>query len=76
MLVGLARDTKERIRGTIFVTHENFAVQHLVVAEDVVEHLLVEILGRCGEGDLHAAGFLLLEVDVGWVLVQADANGF
>jgi hypothetical protein len=52
------------IDGGVFVAHQDFAVEHLVVFEDVVDHLLVEILGRDLEADLHAAGFFGLEVDV------------
>ena len=50
--------------GTVFFAHEDLAVEHFVVAEDVVDHFLVEVLGRGLEGDFHAAGFLLLEIDV------------
>ena len=50
---------------TVFVTNEHFAVQDLVIAENVVQHLLVEtVLRRCLEGDLHATGLLVLQVDI------------
>lgn len=48
----------------VLVAHEDFAVEHLVVAEDVVQHLLIEVLRGRLERDLHSAGFLGLEVDV------------
>jgi hypothetical protein len=50
---------------TIFVTNEHFAIQYLVVAENVVQHLFVEAVfrGRC-ESDFHTTGLLVLQVDV------------
>jgi len=49
---------------TVFVSYQHFAVEHLVVPQDVVEHLLVEVFRRGLEGDLHAACFLHFQVDV------------
>lgn len=49
---------------TVFISYQYFAVEHLVVPEDVVEHLLVEVFRRGLEGDLHAACFLHFQVDV------------
>jgi hypothetical protein len=49
---------------TIFISNENFTIQHFIVFKDVVEHLLVEIFRRILEGYFHATGFLLLEVNV------------
>lgn len=60
----------------VLVAHQDFAVEHLVVAEDVVQHLLVEVLRRRLERDLHSAGFLGFEVDVRWLAVQTDADRF
>jgi hypothetical protein len=54
----------EVVYGGVFVADEDLAVEHLVVFEDVVEHFLVEVLGRRREVDFHAAGFFGLEVDV------------
>jgi len=34
------------------------------------------VKGGGGEGDFHAAGFLGFEVDVGWVAVESDSDGF
>lgn len=62
-------DVDEVVDGDVFVADEDFAVQHLVVAEDVVEHLLVDFLGWRGEGDFHAACLLQLEVDVANILL-------
>jgi hypothetical protein len=51
-------------RLTILVSDEHFAIEHFVVFEDVVKHLLVEILWRCLESDFHSPSFLLLKVDI------------
>ena len=48
----------------VFVPDEDFAVQHLVVSQDVVQHLLVQVLWRALEGNLHSPSLLGLEVDV------------
>jgi hypothetical protein len=64
------------IHRSILISNKNFAVQHLVVAQDIVYQLLVEVLRWGLEVDLHAAGFLLLEIDVGWRSVEADADSF
>ena len=66
----------EVIHRRVLVAHQYLAVEHLVVAQDVVEHFLVEVAGWGLEGDFHAAGFLCFEVDVGRVAVEADADGF
>ena len=58
---------------TVLVTDKHFAVQDLVVFEDVVEHLLVDILGRNLEGDLHTTSCFRLEVDVS-SLCQLEEN--
>ena len=65
----------EKLR-TVFVSHEDFAIQDLVVAQDVVQHLLVKQLRRRGKCDLHAAGLLGLQIDVGRFLVQPNAYSF
>ena len=49
---------------TVLIAHEHFAVQHLVVPEYVVDHLLIEALWRALERDLHSARLLRLQVDV------------
>ena len=50
---------------TILVTNKYFAIQDLVIAENVVQHLLVEtVLGWCLESNLHATGLFVLQVDV------------
>lgn len=49
----------------VLVAHQDFAVEDLVVAQDVHHHFLVQpVLGRRLEGDLHAAGLFGFEVDV------------
>lgn len=57
-------DIDEVINGAVFISDENFAVENFVVAKDVVDHLLINILGGCLEGNLHTAGGLGFEVDV------------
>jgi hypothetical protein len=54
----------EVVDGGVFVADEDFAVEHFVVFEDVVEHFFVEVLGWRSEVYFHAAGFFGLEVDV------------
>ena len=54
----------EVVDGGGVVADEDFAVEDFVVFEDVVEHFFVEVFGRRGEVDFHAAGFFGLEVDV------------
>lgn len=50
---------------TILITNKHFAIQDLVIAEDVVQHLLVEaVLGRRLEGNFHATSFFGLQVDI------------
>lgn len=58
LAVVLHDDVDEVVHGRVLVANEDLAVEDLVVAEDVVEHLLVEILGRGLECDFHAARLL------------------
>ena len=61
------------LRRTVLIAHQHLAVEHLVVAEHIVDHLVVQVLRRRLEGDFHAAGFLGFEVDItGMVLVSTD----
>ena len=72
--VVLHDDIDEVVDRGVLVSDEHLTIEHFVVAEDVVQHLLIEVLGWGREGYFHAAGFLLLEVDVGWFAVEADAD--
>ena len=49
---------------TIFVSNKHFTIEHLVVSEDIVKHLLIQVLRRRLEGDLHTTGLLRFEVDI------------
>jgi hypothetical protein len=50
---------------TVLVTNEHFTIQDLVVAENVVQHLLIEtVLRRRCEGDFHATSLLVLQIDI------------
>ena len=49
------------IHGGVLVSDEDFAVEHLVVFEDVVDHFPSRLLWRDLEVDFHAACFLGLE---------------
>lgn len=49
---------------TVFISHQNLAVQDLIVTQHVVDHLLVQVLRRSLECDFHSAGLLGLQVDV------------
>lgn len=57
-------DVDEVVDGTVLVSDEDFAVEDLVVAEDVHDHFFVDSFGGGLEGDFHAAGFFGFEVDV------------
>lgn len=65
LAVVLHNHVDEVVDRHVLVAHQDFAVEDLVVAQNVHHHLLVEaVLGRCLEGDLHAAGLFGFEVDV------------
>ena len=64
LAVVLHDDVDEVVDGHVLVADEDLAVEDLVVAQDVHDHLLVQPLGRGLEGDFHAAGFFGFEVDV------------
>ena len=49
---------------TVLVPYKDLTVQHLVVTEDIIDHLFVEAGWRVLKGDFHAAGLFRLEVDV------------
>jgi hypothetical protein len=49
---------------TILISNQALAIQHLVVSQDVENHLLVDLFRRILKADFHAAGFLFLEVNV------------
>lgn len=55
---------------TILISDKNLTIEHLVVSQNVVEHLLIEVLGRSLKGNLHAAGLLWLQVDVPGVMIN------
>lgn len=57
-------DVDEVIYSTVFVSDEDFAVEDFVVAENVVDHFLIDIFGGCLEGYFHAASGFGFEVDV------------
>jgi hypothetical protein len=63
------------VDGGIFVAHEDFAVEHFVVFEDVVDHFFVEVFWGGLKVDFHPTGFFGLEVDVaGMELVGRSLN--
>lgn len=92
LAVVLHDDVDEVVDGGVFVADEDFGVEDLVVAEDVVEHLVIKILGGCLEGNLHTARRLRLEVNIAkdvsptlevtgqtclrWFSIQSDTNSF
>lgn len=58
----------EIVDGAVFVSDQYFAIEDLVVAKNVVDHFLINVFGRCLEGDFHAARGFGFEVDVSvWV---------
>lgn len=60
----IGKTLPNRIWLTIFVPNKHLTVQHLVVPEDVVEHLFIQALWGCLECNLHSSGLLRLEIDV------------
>lgn len=60
----IGKTLPNRIWLTIFVPNKHLTVQHLVVSEDVVEHLFIQVLWGCLECNLHSSGLLRLEIDV------------
>lgn len=65
-------------RRTVLVSHQDLAVEDLVVSQDIEDHLLVEVLGRCLEGDFHSACLFGFEVDVAFevTIVSMGMRGF
>ena len=59
---------------TILISNKDLDIQHAVVSEDVVEHLLIKILRWRCECDLHTASLFLLEIDIRWFLVESDSH--
>lgn len=57
-------DVDEVVYGDVLVSDEDFAVEDLVVAENVVDHLLIEMFRRRGECDFHSSGGFRFEVDI------------
>lgn len=55
---------RARQRLTILIADKHFAIQHLVIPQYVIEHLLIKVLGRTLECYFHASRFLLLQIDV------------
>lgn len=51
------------LKHTFFITHKDLAVQNAVILQDVVQHLLVQALGRGLESDFDTARLLWLEVE-------------
>lgn len=49
---------------TILISNKHFAIQHLVVTQYIIQHLLVKILWRILKCDFHASGFLRFQVNV------------
>jgi hypothetical protein len=31
---------------TFIVTHQDFTIEHLIISQDIIDHLFVQILGR------------------------------
>ena len=61
--VGMGR-VKGQLGLTVLVTDQHFAVEQLIVAKYVVEHLLIEVFRRGLEGYFHSSGFLGFEINV------------
>lgn len=49
---------------TILISHEDLAVQHFIVSEDVVQHLFIEIFGGVLKSYFHTTCLLSFEIDV------------
>lgn len=59
------------LRHTVLVSDQYFTVEDLVVAQDVVEHLLVQALRWRLKGDFHATSLLDFEINVSVIIVSA-----
>ena len=57
-------DIDEVINGSVFIADKDFAVEDLVITEDVVDHLLIKMFRGCLEVNFHATSLLSLEIDV------------
>jgi hypothetical protein len=49
---------------TILISHQNLTVKDFVVPQNVIDHLLVQILRRGLEGDFHASGLFCFQIDI------------
>lgn len=43
----LEHDDTSNARGkhTFVISHQNFAVEHLIISQDIIDHLFVQVLG-------------------------------
>ena len=57
---------ESRLEGwlTIFISNKYFTIQHLVVSQNIIQHLLIKVLWRILERDFHPASLLLFEINI------------
>lgn len=67
-------DVDEVVDSGVFVSDKYLAVENLVVAENVINHLLVYVVRWRLEGDFHAASLLDLEVDISAFFLSANKS--
>lgn len=73
LAVVLHDDINKIVDRHVLVAHQDFAVEDLVVAQDVHHHLLVQpVLWGSLEGDLHTTGLFRFEVDVSGTFVSVS----
>ena len=66
----LVNNVYQVIDRSILVADKNLAVQNLVIPQDIVKHLLIQVLGRRLKGDLHASSLFGLEIDVATIVSE------
>lgn len=62
--MGLHDDIDEVVDSAAIIPEEDFAVEDLVVPEDVEDHFFVDFFGWRLEVDFHSPGLFLFEIDV------------
>ena len=63
-LISIACKRHEGALLAILISHQNLAVQHLVVSEDIVKHFLVQVLRGRLESNFHATCFFRFQIDI------------
>lgn len=79
VVLGKGRNRKKKTRKlvrTILISNQYLCIQNAVIFEDIVQHLLIQILRLSLESDFDTPRCFRLQVDVRWVLIQSDPHRF